>query len=199
MKKILALALTALVAVSSTFALDMSIGLKGIVGGDNSSPKGTDLGGGIDINLNIWKGLGVQIESNIITSKITGTGSEGLTLQDNLNVNIPVIAWYNMDFTHFGFGTGLGVNCSLAGKHTEVQSSAFKMGLAAGANVRWHITPNVALVLGATGSLDCFPTLTKTQNGTSSTYKFIQSDYTRNSIYESLGVQYTLPLGKSQD
>lgn len=179
-------------ALGSTFAFDMSLGLKGIIGTDNSAIKGTALGGGFDINLDFIKGFGLQIESNIAPSTITST-NDGVTLTNNMLVQIPVMAWYNAKFNWFGLGLGAGISCVLSENYPE-NSSNMKMGLSAGARMRFFVSENFAISLGATGNLDCFPTLIKTLTDNGKNYKTEKSDFSRNAIYGSIGVEYKLPL-----
>ncbi len=192
-RKITTILVCGLLGLNSVFALDMTVGLKGIVGNENTDSKGASFGGGVDLNLDLYKGFGLEIESNIITSKMYC--DEGLVVTDNFQVNIPVMAWYNAKFNRFGLGGGFGLNCNIA---SQSEDAAFKMGLAAGLQTNFFVNDSFAIVLGATGALDCFPTLTKSANGNSSVYNFKASDFSRNSLYGTLGVQYKIPLpGKS--
>ena len=169
MKKFISILVIAIFTIASSFAFDMSIGLKGTLGADNSEIIGCAFGGGLDINLDLLKGFGVQIESNIATSTITSKDN-GITVEDNLLVQLPVMAWYNARFNWFGFGLGAGMSCV--------------------------ISENFAISFGASGNLDCFPTLVKTTNGNSKNYKFEKTDFSRNAIYGSIGVEYKIPLAK---
>ena len=90
MKKLLTILLMGTLVFGSAFAMDLSVGLKGIVGADNSDVDGVSVGGGFDINLDIKNGFGLQIESNIVPSKITST-DDGVTFTNNMAVNIPII------------------------------------------------------------------------------------------------------------
>ena len=186
MKKVIALVSVALLIVGSAFAMDMSIGLKGLSGVDNSDVKGAAVGGGVDINLDLYKGFGIQIEADIITTKLSG--GNGLTATENFNVNIPVMAWYNHDFNHFGIGGGLGLGCNI--------SSGVKFTLTGGLEVRYNINEDFALFIGVNGNLDIFPTLAKETSGNQSTYKFVRSDYSKNNIYGSIGLRYNIAFDK---
>ena len=188
MKKLLSILMMGTLVIGSIFAMDLSIGLKGVVGGDNSVVDGVSIGGGFDINLDIKNGFGLQIESNIVPSKITST-DDGVTFTNNMAVNIPVMAWYNARFSWFGLGLGAGISCTMSENHPENASNT-KIGLAAGIKTKIYVIDNLAIVLGVSGNLDCFPTLTKTTKDDSSTLKFIKSDFSRNAIYASLGVEY---------
>jgi hypothetical protein len=176
----------------SVFAMDLSVGLKGILGADNSDVKGTCIGGGFDINVDIKNGFGFQIESNIVPAVITKE-NEGLTFTDNMIVNIPAMAWYNARFSWFGFGAGAGVSCTISENHPENVSNT-KLGLAAGLKAKAFVSDNIAIVAGVTGNLDCLPNLKKTSKENSSTYKFVATDFSRNAIFASIGVEYKFSL-----
>ena len=188
MKKIISvLAMGALLA-SSVFAFDLTVGLKGIAGADNSGVNGASVGGGLDLNLNLINGFGIQIESNIIPTKLTAENG-GMTFTDSMMVSIPAMAWYNARFSWFGFGVGAGLSCTISENHPENVSNT-KLGLAAGLKAKIFVTDNIAIVADVTGNLDCLPDLVKTSNENSSTYNFVTSSFSRNSILGSLGVEY---------
>jgi len=121
----------------SVFAMDLSVGLKGILGADNSDVKGTCIGG--------------------------------------------------------GFGVGAGVSCTISENHPENVSNT-KLGLAAGLKAKAFVSDNIAIVAGVTGNLDCLPNLKKTSKENSSTYKFVATDFSRNAIFGSIGVEYKFSL-----
>ena len=188
MKKIISvLAMGALLA-SSVFAFDLTVGRKGIAGADNSGVNGASVGSGLDLNLNLINGFGIQIESNIIPTKLTAENG-GMTFTDSMMVSIPAMAWNNARFSWFGFGVGAGLSCTISENHPENVSNT-KLGLAAGLKAKIFVTDNIAIVAGVTGNLDCLPDLVKTSNENSSTYNFVTSSFSRNSILGSLGVEY---------
>ena len=159
MKKLITVLMMVALLASSVFAMDLSVGLKGIVGNDNSTVKGATIGGGFDINLDIKNGFGLEIQSNIVPSKLTST-DDGLTFVNHMSVNIPVMAWYNAKFSWFGLGLGAGISCTMSENH-PVNASNTKMGLAAGLQTKIFVTKDIAIVAGITGNLDCFPTVIK--------------------------------------
>ena len=192
MKKLIAVLMMGALLAGSVFALDLSVGLKGIVGNDNSNIKGATIGGGFDINLDMKNGFGLEVQSNIVPSKLTST-DDGMTFANHMTVNIPVMAWYNARFSWFGLGFGAGISCTMSENH-PVEASNTKMGLAAGLKTKVFVTENVAIVAGITGNLDCLPTLTKKDNDGSKTFKFVKSDFSRNGFFGSLGVEYKFSL-----
>lgn len=192
MKKLIAVLMMGALLAGSVFALDLSVGLKGIVGNDNSNIKGATIGGGFDINLDMKNGFGLEVQSNIVPSKLTST-DDGMTFANHMTVNIPVMAWYNARFSWFGLGFGAGISCTMSENH-PAEASNTKMGLAAGLKTKVFVTDNVAIVAGITGNLDCLPTLTKKDNDGSKTFKFVKSDFSRNGFFGSLGVEYKFSL-----
>lgn len=192
MKKLIAVLMMGALLAGSVFALDLSVGLKGIVGNDNSNIKGATIGGGFDINLDMKNGFGLEVQSNIVPSKLTST-DDGMTFVNHMTVNIPVMAWYNARFSWFGLGFGAGISCTMSENH-PVEASNTKMGLAAGLKTKVFVTDNVAIVAGITGNLDCLPTLTKKEHDGAKTFKFVKSDFSRNGFFGSLGVEYKFSL-----
>ena len=184
MKKVIALTAIAVLLVGSVFAMDMSIGVKGIIGTNNSGINGTAIGGGVDITLDLYNGWGFRTGSDIITSKISK--DDGLTFTKDFNVNIPVMAWYDYNSKRFGIGGGLGLGCNIG--------SSVKFTLTAGLETRYNINEQFSLFLGVNGNLDVFPTLTREDKGDSSSYKFVKSDFSKNNIYGSIGVRYNIDL-----
>lgn len=180
MKRIVVVALVAILSLVSLSAMDMSIGLGGLVGADNGEVSGTAIGGSVDVDLDLYKGLGVRIGSQIITSKIKG--GDGLTLSNAFSVNIPVMAWYAHDFGFISLGGGLGLGCNVG--------SGLKFLLSGGLELSYSLSDAFSLYLGVNGNLDAFPTLTEKKNGSDSTYKFVKSDFSKNSVYGSFGLRY---------
>ena len=144
------------------------------------------------ILLDIKNGFGIQVESNIVPSVISSK-TEGITFTDKILVNIPAMAWYNARFSWFGLGLGAGFSCTMSENHPENVSNT-KLGLAAGVKTKFFVNDNISIVAGVTGNLDCFPNLQITSNGDSTTYKFIKSDFSRNSIFASIGLEYRIAL-----
>ena len=136
MKKIIALAVTSLLMVSSTFALGLSIGAKGNLGttvSNDWAEVGTDLKGlsmnsefdggfGAYVNVGIVGGLGVQVEADVTKSTIQFKGASTQEAIDSNNwetknfdswlVDVPVMLWGSLDFWKFNLGFGVGPNFS---------------------------------------------------------------------------------------
>ena len=188
MKKIISVLTMGALLAGSVFAFDLTVGLKGIAGADNSGVNGASVGGGLDLNLDLINGFGIQIESNIIPTKLTGENG-GMTFTDSMMISIPAMAWYNARFSWIGIGVGAGLSCTISENHPENVSNT-KLGLAAGLKAKAFVSDNIAIVAGVTGNLDCLPNLKKTSKENSSTYKFVATDFSRNAIFGSIGVEY---------
>ena len=192
MKKIILILAGALLFSASTFAMDLSVGVKGNLGGDASGIDGAALGGGVYVNLDLINGFGVQIEGDITACKITK--DDGLVVNEAAVINLPVMAWYNYNFTRFVIGGGAGINASMVSTNTVENSADLKMTFAVGLNAKWFITDNFGLVLGGFGTLDVLPSVISTKQEGSTKYNLQKSDFSRNSICGFIGVEYKFDL-----
>ncbi len=186
MKRVIAVALVAVLSLAFLSAMDMSIGIGLLLGGDKSGVSGTAAGGTVDVTLDLYKGLGIRTGSEIITSKISF--GDGLTVREDMSITIPVMAWYDHEFGLIGIGGGLGLGCNIG--------SIFKFVLSAGLELKCRLSDTFSLFAGVNGSLDALPALVKTDDGSSSTYRFVKSDFSRGSIYGSFGLRYRLDMNK---
>ncbi len=136
MKKIIAIAVAAVVMASSTFALGLSFGVKGDIGktlannwADAKSEimefnmnSEFDFGFGGYTNVELINGLGVLLECDVTKSQIKFTGAKIADGKDKENwetkefdtwlIDVPVMLWNNIDFWKFRIGMGVGVNFS---------------------------------------------------------------------------------------
>ena len=97
-----------MILVASTFAMELSVGLKGNIGGDATPVDGAALGGGVYVNLDLINGFGIQFEGDITACKIKN--DDGLVVANSALINLPVMAWYNHNFKQFAIGGGAGLN-----------------------------------------------------------------------------------------
>ena len=198
MKKILSVLIIAATMITSSFALGLSLGGRGLIGGniDNvktavkSKGEGLVYGGGAFVNLEIFGGLGVQAEANFVSNQIGG--------EKNINmVDIPLMAWYNLNlFDIFSIGLGAGVNFSTITNnvfHDIKNINTWNTGLAVGANIKFYFNKHFGIVLGANGVFD----FTKRSNEEIATdvmngqeAKFLNTE--RQSIYGTLGAEFKL-------
>lgn len=183
MKKIVSLFIIAFISITSIFATDMNIGLKGNLGYEAGDLSGAAFGGGAYANFDFYNGFGLQVELDLTACKMKI--DDGLIVSNSTALNIPVMFWYNYKLDPFSFGGGLGINTSIA-------SSKVKMTLASSLNAKWIITENFALVTGLFGSLDMFPTIKTTKLENATKFNFVKSDFTRNAFCGFFGVEYRI-------
>lgn len=181
MKKLLISVLMVLGLISSSFALNLSFGAKGMLGanvGTNMDSIAADLvkakttvnflyAGGIYTDLSIFGPLGVQVGANIGKNKVTTNDSDGKVVEEyeELLLDVPVMIWADFKLGPIGLGLGIGPNISFglgadysfAGIEAEadkLEMNKAVWGLAAGANAKIYFNKHVALVGGANYVLD---------------------------------------------
>ena len=210
MKKLLGVLLVATTLVASTFALDLSIGGRGLIGGNignvaevaQNKGEGLVAGGGLYVNVGLFGGLGVQGEVNFLNSQIAvkknGEGETvGYTTTSCNIVDVPILAWYNFQLSKFAIGAGIGVNFSaLLPDNTNVFQAAsdkdkWNAGLAVGANVKFYFNDHFGLVIGANGVFDFIET-SVVVNGGATDYLFNKDDGKRKAIYGTIGAEFKL-------
>ncbi len=179
MKKIITSIIIAMTMVVSSFALDFSIGAKGVLS-TNLDPESKvsfkdtytnlktnpvfDGGFGVFANFALLGGLGVQAEANFITSNVN------FALEDNkvadyesLVMDVPVMLWLNLPIWKLSLGLGAGVNFSTelnrsvegsAGYAQQIKENQFKMGFVAGADFKIYFTKHLGLVMGGRYIID---------------------------------------------
>lgn len=198
MKKLLGVLIIAATMISSTFALGLSLGGRGLIGGNLDTVKnavkakgeGLVYGGGAFVNLELFGGLGVQAETNFVSSQVGG--------DKNINmVDIPVMAWYNLNlFDVVSIGLGAGVNFGTITNDfiKDVQSiNTWKTGLAIGANFKIYFNKHFGIVLGANGVFEFSKRSNEAiadnvVNGQQA--KFFDTE--RQSVYGTLGAEFKL-------
>lgn len=206
MKKIIGILAVAATLVASTFAfgIDLSIGGKGLIGGnigtfDEAGKKdgGLVAGGGLYVNLGLFHGFGVQAEANFVSSQISAPASGAkeavFTVTPCNVVDIPLMAWYNFTFTKIAIGGGVGVNFSTITNNvfdSAKTKNQWNTGIAVGANFKYYFNKHFGLVLGANGVFDLLPTSVQMEDG-SKQYIF-DSDGKRKSVYGTLGLEFKL-------
>ena len=122
MKKIIAIAITAVLMLSAGFALDFEVGVHGILGRnldsgsfeDNLNAAKEDMtfdyGFGAYANFALFGGLGIQAEANYVTSSITFAQEGADSVKYNIDkaeyyskrvINIPCSTQITEDQIHF--------------------------------------------------------------------------------------------------
>ena len=179
MKKIITSIIIAMTMVASSFALDFSIGAKGVLS-TNLDPESKvsfkdtytnlktnpvfDGGFGVFANFALLGGLGVQAEANFITSNVNFALEENKVVDyESLVMDVPVMLWLNLPIWKLSLGLGAGVNFSTelnrsvegsAGYVQQIKENQFKMGFVAGADFKIYFTKHLGLVMGGRYIID---------------------------------------------
>ncbi|MCQ2576139.1 MAG: porin family protein [Treponema sp.] len=209
MKKIIAMAVAAVCFVSASFALDLEFGARGILGKQVSGLKESvneikadpnfDLGGGVYGNFALFGGLGVQAEANVIKStlSISKDGASKGDDYDMYNVDLAPMVWLNLDLWRLTIGAGVGPNFNIAlsnlGDIAAAKKDQFKMGLAAGADVKFYITNHLGLVVSGRYIMEFQKKEVPIEiEGFQTGGSYPTIDYTRKTLYGGVGLEYKL-------
>ena len=172
MKKIIAMAVTAVLLVSATFALDLEFGGRAILG-RNLDPGKTlkdsaveakedktfDFGFGVYGNFALFGGLGIQAEANYIKSSMTfeRDGNSSVPYEMHM-LDLAPMVWLNLDLWKFTIGFGAGpdfaIQVNSVGEVKNAKKQDFKMGLIAGADFKFYFTDHLGLVLSGRYIMD---------------------------------------------
>ncbi|MCR4742845.1 MAG: outer membrane beta-barrel protein [Treponema sp.] len=134
MKKIILAAFLALGMVSSSFALNFSIGAKGLLGanvgtsvdgamadvteivGDAESRANLLYGGGVYVDASLFGPVGLQLGANIGQNKVSVTDDDGneVSTYKELLLDVPLMIWADFKLGPIGLGLGLGPNLSFS-------------------------------------------------------------------------------------
>jgi hypothetical protein len=179
MKKIITSIIIAMTMVASSFALDFSIGAKGVLS-TNLDPESKvsfkdtytnlktnpvfDGGFGVFANFALLGGLGVQAEANFTTSNVNFALEENKVVDyESLVMDVPVMLWLNLPIWKLSLGLGAGVNFSTelnrsvegtSGYVQQIKESQFKMGFVTGADFKIYFTKHLGLVMGGRYIID---------------------------------------------
>ena len=179
MKKIITSIIIAMTMVVSSFALDFSIGAKGVLS-TNLDPESKvsfkdtytnlktnpvfDGGFGVFANFALLGGLGVQAEANFTTSNVNFALEENKVVDyESLVMDVPVMLWLNLPIWKLSLGLGAGVNFSTelnrsvdgsAGYVQQIKENQFKMGFVTGADFKIYFTKHLGLVMGGRYIID---------------------------------------------
>lgn len=180
MKKIIAMAVAAVCLVSATFALDLELGGRAILGRnltegtvkDNfaqaKEDKTFDFGGGAYVHFALLGGLGIQAEGNYIKSSVDfkkseaeADGSYKTVAYDMHTLDLAPMLWFSGQIWKIGLGAGVGPNFSIVipaadglSSVTKKSKEDFKVGLIAGADVKFYFTKHLGLVLSGRYLMD---------------------------------------------
>lgn len=206
MKKIIALAIVAISMVSASFALDFSIGARGIAGMNLDPAESVnnakvekdavyDFGFGVNANFALLGSLGLQGEANFITSKgkFNDLTNNKTTEYDTILMDMPVMLWLNLDLWKFTLGFGAGPNFSATlNEYSEIKamSDKFKVGICAGVDGKFYLTNHLGLVASIRYIMDFQKTSVPIEVQGVSVGEYPSVEYTRKSLYGGLGLEW---------
>lgn len=182
MKKIFVSIVIALTMVASSFALDFSIGAKGLLSTNldpdseisysnvNASLKTDSIydgGFGIFANFALFGLLGVQAEANFSKYNVDFKPDidymdTSIIEYDSFIMDIPVMLWLNLKVWKIAVGAGAGVNFSTelksptedSGYIDQVKNNKFNIGFVTGADLKIYFTKHLGLVMGGRYTVD---------------------------------------------
>ena len=206
MKKIIALAIVAVSMVSASFALDFSIGARGIAGMNLDPAESVnnakvekdavyDFGFGVNANFALLGSLGLQGEANFITSKgkFNDLTNNKTTEYDTILMDMPVMLWLNLDLWKFTLGFGAGPNFSATlNEYSEIEamSDRFKVGICAGVDGKFYLTNHLGLVASIRYIMDFQKTSVPIEVQGQEVASYPSVEYTRKSLYGGLGLEW---------
>ena len=210
MKKIIAIAITAICLVSASFALDLEFGARAILG-SNLDPESSlrdsaitikdsdtfDFGFGAYGNFALFGGLGIQAEANYIKSSITFLGDKNGSTEemeyDLHTLDLSPMVWLNLDLWKLTIGFGAGPNFSIlvgsAGDVVKASKQDFDMGLIAGADFKFYFTDHLGLVLSGRYVMDFEREEIDVYGVNTGVSKY---DPSRKTVYGGLGIEWKL-------
>lgn len=208
MKKIIAMAVTALLFLSASFALDFEIGARGILGRNLDAGSFTenlnaakedktfDFGFGAYANLALFGGLGVQAEANYVNSSITFVNNNAQQVNYAMHImDLSPMLWLNLDLWKFtiGFGAGPNFEIPLASVSDIVNAKQqnFTVGLVAGADFKFYFTKHLGLVLSGRFIMDwAKKDVPITVYGVNTGSSYPTYEFTRKTLYGGLGLEF---------
>ena len=171
MKKIIAMACTAVLLIGATFALDFEVGARGILGRNLASgsfednlnaakqDKTFDFGFGAYANFALFGGLGIQAEANYVKSSITFVQDGRDEVQYAMHImDLSPMVWLNLDLWRLTIGFGAGPNFEIplasVSDIANAKKQDFTVGLITGADVKFYFTKHLGLVLSGRFIMD---------------------------------------------
>ena len=210
MKKIIAMAVAAVLMVSAASALDLEFGGRAILGRNLDSgtfkenmaqakqDKTYDFGFGIYGNFALFGGLGIQAEANYVKSSITFAKEGKEEVQYDMHtLDLSPMIWLNLDLWKFTIGLGAGPNFEIPlaslGDIKNAKKQDFTVGLIAGADVKFYITDHLGIVLSGRYVTDWQKKDVPIEvNGYDSGAKYPSYEFTRKTIYGGVGLEFKL-------
>ena len=207
MKKIIAMAVTAVLMVSAASALDLEFGARAILGRNldpGQSPKDAavqakedktfDFGFGLYGNFALFGGLGIQAEANYIKSSMTFAkeGRESVPYEMHM-LDLAPMVWLNLDLWKlticFGAGPDFAIQVNSVGDVKNAKKQDFKVGLAAGADIKFYFTDHLGLVLSGRYIMDWDKHEVEVYGVKTGVPEY---QFNRRTIYGGLGLEFKL-------
>ncbi|MBR4790058.1 MAG: outer membrane beta-barrel protein [Treponema sp.] len=210
MKKIIAMAVAAVMMVSAASALDLEFGARAILGRNLDSgtfkenmaqakqDKTYDFGFGVYGNFALFGGLGIQAEANYVKSSITFAKEGKEEVQYDMHtLDLSPMLWLNLDLWKFTLGFGVGPNFEIPlaslGDIKNAKKQDFTVGLIAGADFKFYFTDHLGLVLSGRYVTDWQTKDVPIEvNGYNSGATYPSYEFTRKSIYGGLGLEWKI-------
>ncbi|MBO7583780.1 MAG: outer membrane beta-barrel protein [Treponema sp.] len=210
MKKIIAMAVAAVMMVSAASALDLEFGARAILGRNLDSgtfkenmaqakqDKTYDFGFGVYGNFALFGGLGIQAEANYVKSSITFAKEGKEEVQYDMHtLDLSPMLWLNLDLWKFTLGFGVGPNFEIPlaslGDIKNAKKQDFTVGLIAGADFKFYFTDHLGLVLSGRYVTDWQKKDVPIEvNGYNSGATYPSYEFTRKSIYGGLGLEWKI-------
>ncbi len=210
MKKIIAMAVAAVLMVSAASALDLEFGGRAILGRNLESgtfkdnlaaakqDKTYDFGFGIYGNFALFGGLGIQAEANYVKSSITFAKEGKEEVQYDMHtLDLSPMIWLNLDLWKFTIGLGAGPNFEIPlaslGDIKNAKKQDFTVGLIAGADVKFYITDHLGIVLSGRYVTDWQKKDVPIEvNGYGTGQSYPSYEFTRKTIYGGLGLEWKI-------
>lgn len=210
MKKIIAMALAAVLMVSAASALDLEFGGRAILGRNLDSgtfkenmaaakqDKTYDFGFGIYGNFALFGGLGIQAEANYVKSSITFAKEGKEEVQYDMHtLDLSPMLWLNLDLWKFTIGFGAGPNFEIPlaslGDIKNAKKQDFTVGLIAGADFKFYFTEHLGLVLSGRFVTDWQKKDVPIEvNGYNTGSSYPSYEFTRKSLYGGLGLEFKI-------
>lgn len=216
MKKIIAMAVTAITMLSATFALNLELGGRGYLGTNfNNESTSTemanqvkqinlnsnlDYGFGAFANISVFGPLGVLGELDLTkgTTSINSALDNKTQSYEVWTLDVPLMAWANFG-NRFVLGLGAGVNFSFdlqSGSLTDLYNQTkknasdnlFRTGFVAGTDVRIYLTEHFGLVASGRFIMDFDKKeVPVTVYGKDTGESYPTIEFSRRSLYGGIG------------
>lgn len=214
MKKIISMAVAAVLMVSALSALELEFGARGILGRnldkgsfkDNvaqaKEDKTFDAGFGVYGMFALFGNLGIQAEANYVKSSMNFNVKDenGKTQKKEYEIHtldLAPMVWLNLPLGKLAIGLGAGPNFSIPvaqiGDVKNAKKDDFKMGVIGGADFKFYFTDHLGLVLSGRYVAEW-----EKRNATITAYgqevetPLPEYSFNRKTIYGGVGLEFKL-------